>query len=101
MATSLLAFCIPRCTDVDGECRLSGVESVRLILEINSFYLGECQKKMCEQLKNHFTQDFLDKIANDNDPDTLYKCSNLLAEVLPLFLKVFLVFKFSYFSGTY
>jgi len=101
MATSLLAFCIPRCTDVDGECRLSGVESVRLILEINSFYLGECQKKMCEQLKNHFTQDFLDKIANDNDPDTLYKCSNLLAEVLHLFLYVLLECTFSHFLGTY
>lgn len=101
MATSLLGFCIPRCTDVDGECRLSSVESVRLILEINAFYLGECQKKVCEQLKNHFKQEFLDKIANDNDPDTLYKCSNLLAEVLNKQFSKDSCVHFSHFPGTY
>jgi len=64
-----------------GACRLSGVESVRLALEINSFYLGESQKKVCEQLKSHFSKDFMEKIVAENDPDTLYLCSNLLAEV--------------------
>ncbi|XP_059474983.1 maestro heat-like repeat-containing protein family member 1 [Neocloeon triangulifer] len=85
-AASLVALCIPRCTDINGVCRRSGVECIRLVLEINSFYLGESQRDVCKKLKKEISQEFLGKISNENDPDTLYQCSCFISELILRYL---------------
>ncbi|CAB3366431.1 Hypothetical predicted protein [Cloeon dipterum] len=81
-STSLLALCIPRCTDISGACRRSGVECIRLAMEINTFYVGESQRDACKKLKTEISDEFMAKIAKESDPDTLYYCSTLISEVI-------------------